>query len=119
MTHQLYGKARRRRPYDSADTPCERKGCVAGDQGVATEALAKLDERHGLDPERGAAPEEYKIARRAPSTRRASAGMKGADTTKLNGVIAADKPITIGAVPCRSNMKLSSGSVAPAPRRTR
>jgi hypothetical protein len=35
--------------------------------------------------------------------------MKGADTMKPSGVIAADKPIRPGVVPCRSRMKLRSG----------
>ena len=52
---------------------------------------------------------EHRIASRVPPTRRTSAGMKGADTMKPSGVIAADKPIRPGVVPCRSRMKLSSG----------
>ena len=52
---------------------------------------------------------EHRIASRAAPTRLASTGIKGAETMKPSGVIAADRPIRPGVVPCRSRMKLSSG----------
>ncbi|KQY02728.1 hypothetical protein ASD36_16425 [Rhizobium sp. Root1334] len=56
-----------------------------------------------------AAKTEHRIANGAPPMRRTSAGTNGADTTKPNGVIAADKPIRPDGVPCRSKRKESSG----------
>ncbi len=56
-----------------------------------------------------AASNEQITASRPAPTRRASAGMNGAETMKPSGVIAAERPIRPGVVPCRSRMKLSSG----------
>jgi len=56
-----------------------------------------------------AASIEHRIASRAAPKRRVNAGMTGEDTMKPSGVIAADRPIRPGVVPCLSRMKLSSG----------
>ncbi len=56
-----------------------------------------------------AANNEQRIASHAAPKRRTSAGMRGAETMKPSGVIAADRPISPGVVRCRSRMKLSSG----------